>query len=357
MKQIHIKLNDELHQKLSTYCKLNHLSIQDFVESQLFSSLYKSQTAQNAPFRFIDLFAGIGGIRLPFEELGGQCVFSSEIDKFAKTTYQAFYGDVPHGDITQIAPSEIPDFDLLLAGFPCQPFSQAGLKKGFTDTRGTMFFHIEEIIRQKHPKAFLLENVKGLKGHDKGRTFQTIYDSLTALGYTVNAKVMAAKDFNLPQNRERIYIVGFRSAKDAAQFEFPHPLPKTVKVGDILESFPDAKYTISDRLWQGHLRRKAEHKQKGNGFGYGLFNAQSEYTNTISARYYKDGSEILIEQENTNPRKLTPLETARLQGFPDEIVLKARKRGVSDVQLYKQFGNSVAVNVIRSIAQKIVPLL
>ena len=129
MKQIHIKLNDELHQKLSTYCKLNHLSIQDFVESQLFSSLYKSQTPQNAPFRFIDLFAGIGGIRLPFEELGGQCVFSSEIDKFAKTTYQAFYGDVPHGDITQIAPSEIPDFDLLLAGFPCQPFSQAGLKK------------------------------------------------------------------------------------------------------------------------------------------------------------------------------------------------------------------------------------
>lgn len=357
MKQIHIKLDDEFHHKLSAYCKQNRLSIQEFVETQLFSSLREPPAPQNASFRFIDLFAGIGGIRLPFEEAGGQCVFSSEIDKFAKTTYQAFYGDIPHGDITQIMPSEIPDFDLLLAGFPCQPFSQAGLKKGFTDTRGTMFFYIEEIIRQKRPKAFLLENVKGLKGHDKGRTFQIIYDSLTSLGYTVNAKVMAAKDFNLPQNRERIYIVGFLSAKDASRFEFPQPLPKTVKVGDILEDTPDAKYTISDKLWQGHLRRKAEHEQKGNGFGYSLFNAQSEYTNTISARYYKDGSEILIEQKNANPRKLTPLEAARLQGFPDEIVVKARRRGVSDVQLYKQFGNSVAVNVIRKIAEKMIPLL
>jgi len=202
-----------------------------------------------------------------------------------------------------------------------------------------------------------LENVKGLKGHDKGRTFKTIYDSLSALGYTVSAKVMAAKDFNLPQNRERIYIVGFLSEQDAEQFKFPEPIPKTVSVGDILEKNPDPKYTISDKLWQGHLRRKAEHRQKGNGFGYGLFNAQSDYTNTISARYYKDGSEILIEQKNANPRKLTPLEAARLQGFPDEIVEKARKRGVSDVQLYKQFGNSVAVNVIRSIAQNIIPLL
>lgn len=357
MKQIHIKLNDDLHQRLRMRCVLDDTTIQEFVESQLFAVLKNAPQQNSAPFRFIDLFAGIGGIRLPFEELGGQCVFSSEIDKFAKTTYQAFYNDVPHGDITQIRPEDIPDFELLLAGFPCQPFSQAGLKKGFTDTRGTMFFYIEEILRQKRPRAFLLENVKGLKGHDKGKTFQIICDSLERLGYSVSAKVMAARDFNLPQNRERIYIVGFLSENAAREFSFPEPLPKTVKVGDILEADPDPKYTLSDKLWQGHLRRKAEHASKGNGFGYSLFNADSEYTNTISARYYKDGSEILIEQKNANPRKLTPLEAARLQGFPDEIVLKAKARGVSDVQLYKQFGNSVAVSVIREIAGKMIPLI
>lgn len=359
MKQIHIKLEDTLHQQLRTQCFRENTSIQEYVQACLLKALPSDNhaVADSAPFRFIDLFAGIGGIRLPFQELGGECVFSSEIDKFAKTTYQAFHGDMPHGDITQIHPSDIPDFDVLLAGFPCQPFSQAGLKKGFTDTRGTMFFHIEEIIRNKRPKAFLLENVKGLKNHDKGRTFQVIVNALEKLGYTVQARILAAKDFNLPQNRERIYIVGFLDSRAARQFSFPEPQEKTIKVGDILESNVIGKYTISDKLWQGHQRRKAEHEAKGNGFGYSLFNPLSEYTNTISARYYKDGSEILIEQKNSNPRKITPIEAARLQGFPDEIVIRARAKNISDAQLYKQFGNSVAVNVIRAIAKKMYPLI
>lgn len=357
MKQIHVRLNNILHQKLRTHCAVDDISIQDYVESLLQQQLLVSEKTATDRLRFIDLFAGIGGIRLPFDELGYQCVFSSEIDKFAKKTYQAFYGDVPAGDITQIDVDNIPHFDLLLAGFPCQPFSQAGLKKGFTDTRGTMFFYIEEIIRKKRPKAFLLENVKGLKGHDKGKTFEVIFQSLEALGYSVKSTVLAAKDFNLPQNRERIYIVGFLNDKSAEHFEFPEAQEKQLVVGDILENNPDPKYTISDKLWLGHQRRKKAHQKRGNGFGYSLFNHQSEYTNTISARYYKDGSEILIEQEGKNPRKITPIEAARLQGFPDEIVKRARDNGVSDVQLYKQFGNSVAVSVIRAIAKKMDSLL
>ena len=305
-------------------------------------------------FKFIDLFAGIGGIRLPFQELGGKCVFSSEIDKFAKQTYQAFHGDIPDGDITLIDPNSINDFDILLAGFPCQPFSQAGKRQGFDDTRGTMFFYIEEILRIKKPKAFLLENVKGLRGHDKGNTFKVICKHLESLGYKIHTQVLAAKDFGLPQNRERIYIVGFLEQSTSDNFYFPSPLNIETKVGSILENDNDVadKYTISDRLWQGHQRRKLEHQHKGNGFGYSLFNNESSYTNTISARYNKDGSEILIEQKGKNPRKITPVEAARLQGFPDEIVLRARENGVSDAQLYKQFGNSVAVSVIREIAKR-----
>jgi len=314
----------------------------------------KMKKTASKKFKFIDLFAGVGGIRLPFQELSGECVFGSEVDKFAIKTYNAFYGDTPHGDIQKIATSEIPDFDVLLAGFPCQPFSQAGHKQGFNDTRGTLFFDIERIIKDKRPRAFLLENVKGLKGHDKGRTFKVIISNLEALGYTVASQVLAAKDFNLPQNRERIYIVGFREAEDSHRFSFPSPIKKSVLVGDILEKKVDPKYTISDKLWAGHQRRKEMHLEKGNGFGYSLFNAKSEYVNTISARYYKDGSEILIEQKGKNPRKLTPVEAARLQGFPDELVVKAREAFVSDVQLYKQFGNSVAVNVIRHIAKNMI---
>lgn len=358
MKQIHIKLPEETHKELRVVCAEHDKTIQEFVMESLAKELAAThQIAEQPPFKFIDLFAGIGGIRLPFEELGGECVFGSEIDNYAKKTYHAYYGDMPSGDITQIKPCDIPDFDILLGGFPCQPFSQAGHKKGFNDTRGTLFFEIEKIIRCKMPRAFLLENVKGLKGHDKGRTFKVIKENLEAIGYFVTDKVLAARDFNLPQNRERIYLVGFLDEEHYKRFSFPEPIEKTVKVGDILEPNPDPKYTISDRLWDGHQRRKEMHKTKGNGFGYSLFTHDSEYTNTISARYYKDGSEILIAQEGKNPRKLTPLEAARLQGFPDKLVKKARDAGVSDVQLYKQFGNAVPVNVIRHIAKKMLEAL
>jgi DNA (cytosine-5)-methyltransferase 1 len=264
----------------------------------------------------------------------------------------SYFGEKPFGDITEVDVNTIPNHDILLAGFPCQPFSQAGHRKGFADTRGALFFNIEEILRVKKPQAFLLENVKGLKGHDKGRTFKTISENLSKLGYHFKTEILRARDFGLPQNRERIFIVGFLDFDKNFNFNFPKPKNIATKLGDILEKNPDEKYTISDRLWTGHQRRKAEHKKKGNGFGYGLFNSESEYTNTISARYYKDGSEILIEQKGKNPRKLTPYEASQLQGFPKDFVKKARKNGSSDVQLYKQFGNAVPVSVVREIAKK-----
>ncbi len=294
---------------------------------------------------FIDLFAGIGGIRLGFQDLFGECVFSSEWDKYAQITYEANFGHKPAGDIMQIDEKDIPNFDILLAGFPCQPFSNAGLKKGFEDTRGTLFFHIARIINYHKPKIVFLENVKGLKTHDKGQTYKVIENTLNELGYNVYTKILNAKYYGVPQNRERIYIVGFRENVD---FSFPKPLNIKPKVGNILENDVLEKYTISDKLWAGHQRRKEEHKQKGNGFGYSSFNANSSYTSTISARYYKDGSEILIEQEGKNPRKLTPREASRLQGFPDNFIIP-----VSDNQAYKQFGNSVSVPVIKAIATEI----
>ena len=333
-------------------------------------------------FTFIDLFAGIGGIRIPFQELGGECVFTSEWDKFSQRTYAANFGEVPKGDITKIPTTAIPKHDILLAGFPCQAFSQAGLGQGFMDTRGTMFFEIQKILTHHRPKAFLLENVKQLRGHDKGRTLQRILDILGGenehdipkdipmskdareslggvLDYNVDCRVLRAADFGVPQNRERIFIVGFdRKYFPNMDFEdiFKWPKPTGIKtrLGDIL--FPnkdvDEKYTISDRLWSGHQRRKAAHKLKGNGFGYSLFTVESSYANTISARYYKDGSEILIDQSgiNKNPRKLTPRECARLQGFPEGFIIDA----VSDAQAYRQFGNSVAVPVIREVAKAMV---
>lgn len=304
-------------------------------------------------FKFIDLFAGLGGIRIPFEEYGGECVFSSEWDKFAQISYQANHGEKPHGDITEIDPSEIPSFDLLLGGFPCQPFSNAGHKKGFEDTRGTLFFNIAEIIAYHKPKAVFLENVKGLLSHDKGRTFKEVVRILEELGYSVSSKIHNAKDFGVPQNRERIYIVALRGDKP---FEFQTPAAplKETRLGDILEppSDIDEKYTLSDGLWRGHQNRKAMHQAKGNGFGYSLFTEDSVYTSTISARYYKDGSEILIAQPGKNPRKLTPREAARLQGFPEDY-----KIVVSDTQAYKQFGNSVAIPAIRSVASALAPLI
>ena len=310
---------------------------------------------ENPDYTMIDLFAGIGGTRLGFWQTGRVAsVFSSELDKFACKTYHANFGTFPKGDITKISASEIPDHDILVGGFPCQAFSQAGKKLGFEDTRGTLFFEIARILKEKRPKAFLLENVKNLTLHDKGRTFEVITNTLRELNYEIYPMLYKAKDFGVPQNRERIYIAGFDKTKVPNYAEFIEPVPPCTptKVGDILEKKVNDKYTLSDSLWEGHQRRKKEHKEKGNGFGYTLFNAKSPYTNTISARYYKDGSEILIDQGKKNPRKLTPREASRLQGFPEEYIIP-----VSDTQAYKQFGNSVAVPVIHAIAENILQVL
>lgn len=304
-------------------------------------------------FTFIDLFAGIGGIRLGFEKFKGECVFTSEWDKYSQITYKANFGDEPNGDITKTDVKDIPKHDILLGGFPCQPFSNAGLKQGFDDTRGTLFFDVARIIDYRKPSMILLENVKGFVSHDKGRTIKIVTETLEHLGYNVFYKVLNARDFGLPQNRERIYIVGLNKKKlGSIGFKFPKSTFKPTRVGDILETKVDEKYTISNKLWQGHKRRLKEHRAKGNGFGYSLFNKDSKYTSTISARYYKDGSEILIEQKDKNPRKLTPREAARLQGFPERF-----KIPVSDAQAYKQFGNAVAVPVITAIAREMVEII
>ena len=343
---------------------------------------FKQNESESHLFTFIDLFAGIGGIRLPFQQLGGKCVFTSEWDKFSQKTYAANFGEVPHGDITKIPASSIPTHNILLAGFPCQAFSQAGLKKGFYDTRGTMFFEIQRILSISRPDVFLLENVKQLKGHNRGQTLKIILDTLrgtesheipddvplsdearAALGnklnYWVDFRVLRAADFGCPQNRERIFIVGFNKDKFRNfdfdhNFKWPEPSGIPTRVGDILElnQNVDSKYTISEKLLAGHERRKIEHKKKGNGFGFSLFKPDDRYTNTLSARYYKDGSEILIDQSEIGkrPRKLTPRECANLQGFPKNFIVDA----VSDVQSYKQFGNSVSVSVIRAVAEAVI---
>jgi DNA (cytosine-5)-methyltransferase 1 len=340
----------------------------------------KKDTSKNS-IKFIDLFAGIGGFHLAFHAIGAECVFASEWDKFARLTYEHNFKKISPNlfkngnfniDINDAKLDEIPDFDILCAGFPCQPFSNAGLKKGFEDTRGTLFFKLAEIVDHKikkgsAPKVLILENVKGLKSHDKGRTLTTIIRILEELGYIVGFEVLNSKYFGVPQNRERIFIVAFHAdlrLKDS--FKFPLGLDennfpifnkkeleekhKKVKLGDILIKNVESQYTISDKLYAGHLRRLSQHKEKGNGFGFSLFNYSSPYTSTISARYYKDGSEIMIEQKGKNPRKLHPKEAARLQGYPIdngfEIV-------VSDVQAYKQFGNSVSVPVVKTLSEQI----
>jgi len=358
-------------------------------------------------FEFIDLFAGIGGFHIAMHSVGGQCVFASEIDKFARITYEHNYKKISpdlfksgnfNEDITDpnLDYNNIPRFDILCAGFPCQPFSHAGLKKGFGDTRGTLFFNIEEIIKCKIqaakrnrqseliPKVLFLENVKGLRNHDKGRTFETIKHRLEELGYEVRAEVLNSKYFGVPQNRERIFIVAwYKELVNANDFKFPYGidhdgnsifdrnlkdlLSQRTHVGQILleedeleklELNANRSYTISEKLWMGHQRRKKEHGEKGNGFGYSLFQDDSPYTSTISARYYKDGSEILIDQSiiGKRPRKLHPIEAARLQGYPiDEKNNKEKfEIPVSDAQAYKQFGNSVSVPVIKTLAKEII---
>lgn len=310
---------------------------------------------EHGRYRMIDLFAGIGGTRLGFAQTGAvNIVFSSEINEHSQKTYYANFKEKTSGDITQIEAKDIPEHDILVGGFPCQAFSQAGLKKGFEDARGTMFFEIARILKEKRPRAFMLENVKNLVSHDKGNTFKTITSILEGMGYAVYYKVLAAKDFGVPQNRERIYIVGFDKANvsEWASFQFPTPPKTPTRLGNILETNVDSKYTISEALWEGHKRRKEENKAAGKGFGYTLFNADSPYANTISARYYKDGSEILIEQVGDLPRRLTPREAARLQGFPDNYIIP-----VSDTQAYKQFGNSVAIPVVNAVAKQLISVL
>lgn len=335
-------------------------------------------------FRFIDLFAGIGGIRSAFEGIGGQCVFTSEWDSYAQKTYiQNFPGNHSLvGDITQVAAEDIPNHDVLLAGFPCQPFSIAGVSKknalgrahGFHDeTQGTLFFDVARIIETKQPRAFLLENVKNLVSHDKGRTFDVIKRTLTEeLGYHIHYRVIDGAHF-VPQHRERILIIGFR---EPVAFDFNAlPLPKKGehKLAKILHrtdgtepELPwdegrffdyankriNPKYTLTDHLWRYLQDYAAKHRAKGNGFGFGLV-GPNDVTRTLSARYYKDGSEILIDQgEGVNPRRLTPRECARLMGFPDTFRIP-----VSDTRAYKQFGNSVVVDVMSHVARLMQPML
>lgn len=329
--------------------KLELKAVIDFPEEAPFVN------PKNAKYKMIDLFAGIGGTRLGFQLTGEvKSVFSSEWNKFSQKTYKANFGEIPNGDITEIDAKDIPNHDILVGGFPCQAFSQAGKKQGFNDTRGTLFFEIARIIKEKKPKVFLLENVKNLKSHDKGRTYKVIMSTLEELGYKVTTMLFKAKDFGLPQNRERIYIVGFNPDEVNNYQDFVLPIPQKTKtqLGNILEMSVDDKYTISDKLWAGHQRRKIKNKELGKGFGYSIFDESSEYTSTLSARYYKDGSEILIRQKNKNPRKITPREAARLQGFPVNYIVP-----VSDTQAYKQFGNSVAVPVINAIAVQILNVL
>lgn len=309
-------------------------------------------------FKFIDLFAGIGGFRLAFHNLGGKCVFTSEWNHYAQKTYHANFGEVPFGDITKINEKEIPKHDILLAGFPCQPFSIAGVSKknslgrshGFKDeTQGTLFFDLKRIIAEKRPKAFLLENVKNLVSHDKGNTFDVIKRTLRKLKYNIHFQILDGKHY-VPQHRERIVIVGFDMDvfNSREQFEFPEMPEQTHAIEDILEPYPDPKYTLSDKLWNYLQDYAAKHKAKGNGFGFGLVQLDG-ITRTLSARYYKDGSEVLIPQEGQNPRRLTPRECARLQGFPDNFEIP-----VSDTQAYKQFGNSVVSPLMQAVGENIV---
>lgn len=321
----------------------------------------------NTNFTFIDLFAGIGGIRQGFEHIGGKCVFTSEWDKYARKTYAANYGEPEEsiaGDIWAVPMDAIPDHDVLVGGFPCQPFSLAGVSKknamgrahGFAcDAQGTLFFRVAEIINAKRPAAFMLENVKNLLSHDGGKTFRVIKHVLeNELGYHIEHQVIDGKRWT-PQHRQRIYIVGFREdvgfkMPDEAQW----PEPGEIKIESILQNpnEVDAKYTLTDNLWAYLQGYKAKHAKAGNGFGCDVVKPGMT-TRTLSARYYKDGSEILIDQgAKKNPRRLTPRECARLMGFDKEFVLP-----VSDMQLYKQFGNSVVVPAVKAVAEGMAPYI
>lgn len=330
-------------------------------------------------FTFIDLFAGIGGIRIAFNKIGGHCVFTSEINEWSKKTYLANFGECEQfvGDIVPFPEQDIPNHDVLLAGFPCQPFSIAGVTKknalgqphGFEcATQGTLFFDVARILKEKHPKAFLLENVKNIVSHNKGHTFEIIINTLTKeLGYKVFWKVIDGRHW-VPQHRERVIIVGFDCDNDFSfdKLQIPDANPVLSSIlhpenGSEQEELPfthgkkakvHSKYFLTDKLWQYLQAYAQKHKAKGNGFGYGLV-TKDDIARTLSARYYKDGSEILIFRgKNKTPRKLTPRECARLMGFPDDF-----KIVVSDTQAYRQFGNSVVVPAICAVAKIMEPYL
>lgn len=323
--------------------------------------------AAASEFTFIDLFAGIGGIRQAFEHIGGKCVFTSEWDKHARVTYAANYGEKEEdlaGDIWAVPFENIPDHDVLVGGFPCQPFSLAGVSKknamgrthGFADeAQGTLFFRIAEILREKRPAAFMLENVKNLAAHNKGHTFRVIRHVLEKeLGYHISWKIIDAKRWT-PQHRERVFIVGFR---EDVGFEWPDektwPEAGNVKLGSILEPEADvnAKYILTDKLWAYLQAYREKHSKAGNGFGCSVVTAD-DTTRTLSARYHKDGSEILVSRgPGVNPRRLTPRECGRLMGYADDFVMP-----VSDTQMYRQFGNSVAVPVVKAVATAMQPFL
>jgi DNA (cytosine-5)-methyltransferase 1 len=342
-------------------------------------------TSRDAGFRFIDLFAGIGGLRKGFESVGGRCVYTGEWNKYSQLTYRANFPGDEHdiaGDITQIEAGDVPDHDVLLAGFPCQPFSIAGVSKknalgrphGFRcDAQGTLFFDVARIIEHHRPKAFLLENVKNLVSHDRGNTFRVIHHTLTKeLGYHVAAKVIDGRCF-VPQHRERIYIVGFR---DDTTFSFDGiALPDSSKGPDlssilhpedgseVIDEFTSpylepltgkvqSRYTLSRHLWRYLQDYAKKHQAKGNGFGFGIV-GPADVARTLSARYYKDGSEILVRQKGKPPRRLTPRECARLMGFDDAV--HRLRIPVSDTQAYKQFGNSVVVPVVKAVANHMKP--
>lgn len=330
-----------------------------------------SAKPQEPKFTFVDLFAGIGGLRIPFQEpeVGGKCIFTAEWDRFSRETYEKNFPDNPsehklEGDIRPFAkhPSRIPAHNVLLAGFPCQPFSIAGVSKknalgrphGFLcDTQGTLFYDLAKILAYHRPAAFVLENVKNLESHDGGKTFATIMHVLeNELEYNVQYRLISSRPW-VPQRRERIFIVGFR--EDTA-FDFGHleiPEGRQPVLGDILERNAPAKYTLTNHLWTYLRNYKAKHQKAGNGFGYSVF-GPNDVTRTLSARYYKDGSEVLIEQAGKPPRRLTPRECARLMGF-DQPQGSSFEIPVSDTQAYRQFGNAVVVPVVRAVARLMAP--
>ncbi|WP_424992252.1 DNA (cytosine-5-)-methyltransferase [Oceaniradius stylonematis] len=334
----------------------------------------KTRSATGARFRFIDLFAGIGGLRIGFEGIGGKCVFTSEWDRYAAETYHrnfeedpehVFAGDIREYTENEVALDRIPRHDVLLAGFPCQPFSIAGVSKknalgrphGFMDaTQGTLFFDLARIIQHHRPQAFLLENVKNLRSHDSGNTFRTICSTLQdELGYKIQTRVLSAKPW-VPQGRERIFIVGFRDHDAGFSFDdMIVPDQDHPTLGDILLPEVEDRYTLTPKLWKYLQDYKKKHSAKGNGFGFGLF-GPGDVARTLSARYYKDGSEILIDQgPGSRPRRLTPKECARLMGF--ERGNRTWDIPVSDTQAYRQFGNAVVVPVVEAVAEAMSPWL